>query len=53
MPVYEFRCRKCGTRYEVTCHWEDRDKSAVCPKCGGKKADPVVTSFACDAPKRY
>jgi putative FmdB family regulatory protein len=53
MPVYEFRCRKCGTRYEVTCHWDEREKHAVCPQCGSTKSDPVVTSFACEPPKRY
>lgn len=53
MPVYEFRCGKCGTRYEVSCHWEERHKKAVCPKCGSRKSEPVVTSFACEPPKKY
>lgn len=53
MPVYEFRCGKCGKRYEVSCHWGERESKAVCPKCGSRKAVPVVTSFACEAPKRY
>ncbi len=53
MPVYEFRCTKCGTRFEVTCHWDERGKKAVCPKCKSAKAEPVITAFACEPPKRY
>lgn len=53
MPVYEFRCAKCGTLYEVTCRWVERARKAVCPKCGSDKAKPVITAFACEAPKRF
>lgn len=53
MPTYEFRCTQCGTRYEITCHWAERNDEAVCPHCGSRDAEPVVTSFACEPPKKY
>ena len=40
MPTYEYRCDKCGERFEITCRMDDRDKLAVCPKCKGKKVTP-------------
>ena len=38
MAVYEFTCRKCGTEFEVTCHMDEREAKAVCPKCGRRRA---------------
>ena len=53
MPIYEYRCRKCGERFEVTAHLAERDKLAVCPKCHGKKVELVISSFTCAAPRKY
>ena len=53
MPTYEYWCKKCDERFEITCRMDDREALAVCPKCKGKKATPVITSFTCDAPKKW
>jgi putative FmdB family regulatory protein len=53
MPTYEYRCQDCGRRFEITCHADERDKLAECPKCHGKKVEPVITSFVCAPPKKY
>lgn len=46
MPTYEFNCKRCDERFEITCHWNERKEKAVCPKCGGRSVAPVVnTSF--------
>lgn len=35
MPIYEYECKRCGTREEV---FEDFDanKTHKCPHCGGR-----------------
>lgn len=53
MPIYEYRCRECGERFEVSAPLEKRDKLAVCPKCHGKKVELVISSFTCAAPRKY
>ena len=53
MPTYEYRCSKCGKRFEVTCRLEQRDKLAVCPKCKSAKVKAVFSSFTCAAPRKY
>jgi putative FmdB family regulatory protein len=53
MPTYEYRCKECDKRFEITCHLEERKKLAVCPKCKSKKVKPVFSSFTCAAPPKY
>jgi putative FmdB family regulatory protein len=44
MPTYEFKCKQCGERFEIVCHWDERDEKAVCPQCGGKDVETVLTA---------
>ena len=41
MPVYDFRCRACGTTTERRAAVETR--SAVCPECGGDAQRQVAS----------
>jgi putative FmdB family regulatory protein len=36
MPLYDFKCRKCGHRFEELVRVND---DAVCPKCGAPNAE--------------
>ena len=44
MPLYEYRCGKCGHITEVL---EKADSSAqhVCEKCGGRRMEKLISSF--------
>jgi putative FmdB family regulatory protein len=54
MATYEFECRECGTTFEVTCHMDEREARAVCPKCGSHAVDQVFTAaFASPPPDKY
>jgi putative FmdB family regulatory protein len=53
MPVYEFKCKKCGEVFSITAHLEEKDKLAVCPKCGGKRVEQVFSTFTCAPPAKY
>jgi putative FmdB family regulatory protein len=54
MAVYEFTCKKCGRSFEVTCHMDDREAKAVCPKCGSRKVVQKLTAaFLSPPPAKY
>jgi len=54
MATYEFVCRDCGTAFEVSCHIEDREAQAVCPKCGSHAVDQQFTAaFSSPPPDNY
>lgn len=37
MPLYEFKCPKCGRKFEILTSIDKRDE-AVCEACGAKAA---------------
>ena len=54
MVTYEFTCKKCGTAFEVSCHMDEREAKAVCPKCGSHKVKQKLTAeFSSPRPAKY
>ncbi len=43
MPLYEYTCTGCETRFEAFVH-TSRAK-VECPKCGSKKVDKLLSLF--------
>jgi len=43
VPIYEYRCKKCGHRFERIQNFADSPKS--CPECGGK-VERLISSSA-------
>lgn len=43
MPIYEYRCPKCGTDFELMRRMAEIDKPAPCPKCGAE-AERLVSA---------
>ena len=41
MPLYAYRCTKCGHLFEKIQHFSDTPES-VCPKCGGVLERPLT-----------
>ncbi|HEX31008.1 MAG: hypothetical protein DRQ02_12205 [Candidatus Latescibacterota bacterium] len=37
MPIYEYRCQKCGTKFELLQKVGATGEDLVCPKCGAPK----------------
>ncbi|MBI5576022.1 MAG: zinc ribbon domain-containing protein [Deltaproteobacteria bacterium] len=35
MPLYEYRCEKCGREFESFRKLSDTGKDETCPSCGG------------------
>lgn len=57
MAVYEFECRACGERFEVTVPISQHDRLKAeppeCPKCAGRETRQVVSMFSCKAPSAF
>jgi putative FmdB family regulatory protein len=46
MPIFEYRCLKCGERFEELETIADRDKPHKCPNCGAMDAERQMSVFA-------
>ncbi len=51
MPIYEYQCSKCSHRFEIIHGAEEKGAKAICPKCGNKKSERLVSSFSCGGTK--
>ena len=43
MPIFEYRCRECETRFERFVSGEPR---VACPECESKRVDRLLSVFA-------
>lgn len=46
MPIYEYRCEKCGSRFEVLQRVGEDGRHLRCPKCGHEKVEKQFSAFA-------
>jgi putative FmdB family regulatory protein len=46
MPLYEYRCQKCGKRFEVLRGMQDADRFLECPECQSEQVKRLVSTFA-------
>ena len=47
MPMYEFKCRKCGADFEeLATPAEVEAGEVVCSECGSKQVDRQMSTFA-------
>jgi putative FmdB family regulatory protein len=46
MPLFDFECRTCGTRFERLVRSTDRDEDQVCPVCGKTDAKRLLSAPA-------
>jgi len=45
MPIFEYRCAKCGERYETLDARADR-ATPRCPRCGAAEAKRLISTFS-------
>lgn len=45
MPIYEYRCRKCGEKFELRLGFFHNKKNIKCPKCGTDDPERVYSPF--------
>jgi len=46
MPLFEFRCKKCGKKFEELVMSSSRDEDINCPRCGSKRVEKLMSAFA-------
>jgi len=46
MPIYEYRCRKCEKVFERFQKVGQGGEKLVCPYCGEKKPEKMISSFS-------
>lgn len=46
MPIYEYTCNSCDTKFELRRPFNQSDAPATCPKCN-QSAERVLSKFAC------
>lgn len=46
MPIYEYLCRPCNTIYQFLVKRISAETAPVCPKCGAKELERVMSRFS-------
>ena len=46
MPMYEYRCRKCGEQFEKLRRMQDADLEQECPECQSEEVERMLSTFA-------
>lgn len=45
MPIYEYRCGKCGHTFEKLIRGMTEETEPQCPNCGEAKVERIVSLF--------
>ena len=46
MPLYEYRCQKCGKRFEMLRRMADADRDLECPECRSEEVERLLSTFS-------
>ncbi|MCD6305597.1 MAG: zinc ribbon domain-containing protein [Deltaproteobacteria bacterium] len=46
MPIFEFKCNKCGNVFESLCFRSNGEDKGPCPLCGADDSEKVLSTFA-------
>lgn len=46
MPVYEYRCQKCGSVFELLRRMQDADLDLICPDCRSVEVKRLLSTFS-------
>jgi putative FmdB family regulatory protein len=49
MPLYEYRCRDCGERFEILQRLGEDGHGLHCPRCAAPEPQRVLSTFAAGA----
>lgn len=45
MPIYEYKCQKCSTKFELLQNMGATNEGVTCPKCGAPKPVKQLSVF--------
>jgi len=46
VPIYEYRCQRCGYRFEKLVRLSQTAQPVVCPNCGAEETERLLSAFA-------
>jgi len=46
MPIYEYRCRECGEKFEKLVLRARDAETIECPRCGQRASEQLYSTFA-------
>ncbi len=46
MPLYEYRCKKCGATFDRLRSFGQADKETRCPRCDSPETERQLSAFA-------
>jgi len=46
MPLYEYRCQKCGKKFELLRRMSDADRYLECPECRSAEVERLLSTFS-------
>lgn len=46
MPMFEYRCKRCETKFEKLMSRDERDRPGPCPECGCARSQRLMSTFA-------
>lgn len=46
MPIYEYRCSDCDTKFEKLVSFSRANEQPACPNCSGCKTHKLLSTFA-------
>lgn len=46
MPIFEYRCKDCGEKFETLVYSSSGDDEIECPECGSAQTEKQMSMFA-------
>ena len=46
MPIYEYKCRKCGEKFELMLSMNADESRVKCPACGADHPQKAISLFS-------
>jgi putative FmdB family regulatory protein len=46
MPIYEYRCSKCGQVFEKMVRFSEADHNPICPNCESQNTERKISTIA-------
>lgn len=46
MPLYEYKCKKCGNKFEKLVSMSKADDPMECPKCKSDESERLLSTFS-------
>ena len=46
MPLYEYQCKKCGSKFETLLSFRELDNPVKCPHCASEETNRLLSTFS-------